>query len=236
MPDFRPLRAVYNRAGRWRRYLVDSIGPLHPRISNGFFGGTGVSDCTVPRNHLSLLPSPSEAPEFGGGTIKLFELNKRALTVDASRGEEHEASSQGSDRILSPIVLAQALLVASRQSDFGPCRAVGAQLVGHQRLGGKALFLEQLAQQFHGCGLVAPSMHEQVENLAFIVDSAPEPEIASQQSSPPSHRDAIAPSTEGVDGEVLGRTIARTSKPIAVPFRRRHPDRAPRADLQRRDS
>jgi YCII-related domain len=42
-------------------------------------------------------------------------------------------------RILSPIVLAQALLMASRQSDFGLCRAVGAQFVGHQHLGYEAL-------------------------------------------------------------------------------------------------
>jgi hypothetical protein len=35
--------------------------------------------------------------QFGSGTIKLSRLNKRALTVDASRGEEHEASSQGSN-------------------------------------------------------------------------------------------------------------------------------------------
>jgi hypothetical protein len=39
-----------------------------------------------------------------------------------------------------------------------------------------------------------------------------------------------------IDGEVLGRTTAQTSKPIAAPFRRRYPDRAPQADLQRRDS
>jgi hypothetical protein len=31
----------------------------------------------------------------------------------------------------------------------------------------------------------------------------------------------------GVDGEVLERTTAQTSKPIAAPFRRRYPDRAP---------
>jgi hypothetical protein len=72
------------------------IDPLHPRVSNGFFGGTGVSDCTVTRNHLSLLPSPSEAP-IRRRNDQAFELNKRALTADASRGEEYEASSQGSN-------------------------------------------------------------------------------------------------------------------------------------------
>jgi hypothetical protein len=43
---------------------------------------------------------------------------------------------------------------------------------------------------------------------------------ASPQSSRPSRRDATAPSDAGVESEVLGRTSARTSKPIAAPFRR----------------
>ena len=80
-------------------------------------------------------------------------------------------------RILGPIVLAQALLVASRQSDFGLCRAVRAQPVGNQHIRREALFLEQLAHQFHGCSLVAPSLHQQVENLAFVVNRAPQPEL-----------------------------------------------------------
>jgi hypothetical protein len=39
------------------------------------------------------------------------------------------------------------------------------------------LFLEQFAQEFHGGSLVAPSLHEHVENLAFVVNRAPEPEL-----------------------------------------------------------
>ena len=62
-------------------------------------------------------------------------------------------------RILSPIVFAQALFVASRQSHFRLGRAVRTQFVGHQYIGCEALFLEQLAHQFHGCGLVARSLH-----------------------------------------------------------------------------
>src|SRR5260370_41969078 len=67
--------------------------------------------------------------------------------------------------------------MARRQSDFGLCRAVRAQLVGHQHIGREALFLEQLAHQFHRCSFIAPSLHEQVENLAFVVNRAPEPEL-----------------------------------------------------------
>ena len=38
------------------------------------------------------------------------------------------------------------------------------------------MFLEQLAHQFHSCSLTAPSLHEQIEDLAFVVDRTPEPE------------------------------------------------------------
>ena len=41
----------------------------------------------------------------------------------------------------------------------------------------EALFLEQLAHQFHRCGFIAPSLHEPVENLVFVVNRAPEPEL-----------------------------------------------------------
>src|SRR3984957_20888551 len=67
--------------------------------------------------------------------------------------------------------------MASRQSNFGLCRAVRAKLVGHQNIGCEALFLEQLAHQFHGCSLVPPPLHEQVDNLAFVVNRAPQPEL-----------------------------------------------------------
>jgi hypothetical protein len=39
------------------------------------------------------------------------------------------------------------------------------------------LFLEQLAHQFHRCSFIAPSLHEQVENLAFVVNRTPQPEL-----------------------------------------------------------
>ena len=40
-----------------------------------------------------------------------------------------------------------------------------------------ALFLEQLANEFHGCSLVPPSLHEQVGDLTFVVNRAPQPEL-----------------------------------------------------------
>src|SRR5271166_3401707 len=92
-------------------------------------------------------------------------------------------------RILGPIVPSQPLLVPSRQSHCGLCRAVRAKLIGHQNIRRKALFLKQLAHQFQGCSLVAPWLHQQIENLAFVVNPAPEPELPARyhdgQSSGP---------------------------------------------------
>ena len=39
------------------------------------------------------------------------------------------------------------------------------------------MFLEQLAHQFHGRSLDASSLHQQVENFAFVVNCAPQPEL-----------------------------------------------------------
>ena len=80
-------------------------------------------------------------------------------------------------RILSPIVPPQPLFVPSRQSHCGLCRAVRAKLIGDQNIRREALFLKELAHEFHGCSLVASPLHKEVENLAFVVNRAPEPEL-----------------------------------------------------------
>ena len=48
-----------------RRFFGHSAA-FGPRVSKSTFGGTGVSDCTVPGNHLSVLTSPSEAAILQG--------------------------------------------------------------------------------------------------------------------------------------------------------------------------
>ena len=53
-------------------------------------------------------------------------------------------------------------------------RAVGAQLVGDQQLRCEALFLEQLAHQPECCLRISPTLNEHVENLALVVDGAPQ--------------------------------------------------------------
>ena len=135
-------------------------------------------------------------------------------------------------RILGPIVLARPPLVASRQSDFGLCGAVRAKLVGPEHIGCEALFLEQLAHQFHGCSLVAPSLRQQVENLAFAVNRAPQLKLPPRDRhghlvEMPLRRRAV-----GVDRAILERIEARTSRPAVALFRRTHRGHTQRAETR----
>jgi hypothetical protein len=79
-------------------------------------------------------------------------------------------------RILDPIASPQALLMTSRQSQFGLRCGIRTQLVSHQQVGREAVLFEQLAHQFHGCSLVASRCTSQIENLAFVVDRSSKPE------------------------------------------------------------
>jgi hypothetical protein len=59
--------------------------------------------------------------------------------------------------------------------------------------------LEQLTHQLHGCSLVAPSLHKQVETLAFVVNRAPQPNRRPAIITSISSR-SYATWAEGVDG------------------------------------
>ena len=133
------------------------------------------------------------------------------------------ASSSRLMRILSPIVLPQPLLVPSRQSHCGLCRAVRAKLVGDQNIRREALFLKQLAHEFHGCSLVASPLHKEVEGPRLRRQPRAGARTAGPRLLRPSHRDAIAMLAADACGEAHERTPARISIPIAAPFRRTHP-------------
>jgi hypothetical protein len=52
-----------------------------------------------------------------------------------------------------------------------------AEKLPRQNIKREASFLKQPAHEFHGCSLVAQTLHKEVENLAFAVNRAPEPEL-----------------------------------------------------------
>jgi hypothetical protein len=55
------------------------------------------------------------------------------------------------------------------------CGSVGSEFVGCEALGMNAISLQQLAQQSQGGTGVATLLNEHVQNLALVVDRAPQP-------------------------------------------------------------
>ena len=84
------------------------------------------------------------------------------------------ASSDCLMRILRPIVFPKPLLMPTGQSKTPERGGVGAQLVGDQQFRHEALLLEQLAHQPQRRPTVASALDQHVEDLALVIDGAPE--------------------------------------------------------------
>jgi hypothetical protein len=93
-------------------------------------------------------------------------------------------------RILGPVVLPQALLVASRQAQLRLGCPIRPELIGDERLGREALLPEQFAHELRGRPGVAPPLHKEIENLALVVDRPPEPESSAADQD--SRRSSLA--------------------------------------------
>ena len=76
-------------------------------------------------------------------------------------------------RVLGPVVLPQALLMAYAKAELASCGAIGSELIGHDDLRRKALFAQQLAHETDRSRCVSPRLHQHVEDLALAVDSTP---------------------------------------------------------------
>src|ERR1700741_299507 len=77
-------------------------------------------------------------------------------------------------RVLRSVVSPEAGFMRAGQPEMPKRRAVGAQLVGYQKLRRKSLLSEQLAHQPQGRMGVAPALNQHVEDLAFVVNGTPE--------------------------------------------------------------
>ena len=62
-----------------------------------------------------------------------------------------------------------------RGQGLTPCRGVRAELVGDDALGRDALLSQQAPQQTGRSLAVAPGLQNLVENIALLIDRAPEP-------------------------------------------------------------
>jgi hypothetical protein len=76
--------------------------------------------------------------------------------------------------VFSEIVFSEAPIVGACEVQLPESRAVGAQLVGDEQLRCEALFLEQLAHQPECRMRISPTLNEHVEDLALVVDGAPQ--------------------------------------------------------------
>src|SRR5258707_14928334 len=92
------------------------------------------------------------------------------------------------------------------QAQVPESSAVGAQLVGRQQFRREALFLEELAHQPECSPLVAPALNEHVENLALVIDGAPQ--VHPFASNPDHHLVEVPP---------VARAWAGASKPACKP-------------------
>ena len=78
-------------------------------------------------------------------------------------------------RILRSVVGSQTTIMLGSQAYCSEGRGIGSKFVRHDPAWCEALLLEQLPHQPSRCFGIAPSLDEEVQNLAFVVDGAPEP-------------------------------------------------------------
>ena len=84
------------------------------------------------------------------------------------------SSSDGKMRILGPVVVSQsAWTMPLLATESFHRRRVGTQSVSDDGFRHGALVPEQFPQQFQRGGLVPPLLHENVEDLTFLVDGPP---------------------------------------------------------------
>jgi hypothetical protein len=74
--------------------------------------------------------------------------------------------------VFSAIVVSEALIVRAGEVQFPESRPVGAQLVGDQQLRCLALFLKKLAHQPECRLRISPTLNEDFEDLALVVNGA----------------------------------------------------------------
>jgi hypothetical protein len=76
--------------------------------------------------------------------------------------------------VFGAIVFSKASIMTAGEAQLPESRAVRAQLVGDQQLRCEALFLEYFAHQPECRLRISPTLNEHLEDLAFMVDGAPQ--------------------------------------------------------------
>ncbi len=76
--------------------------------------------------------------------------------------------------VFRPVVQALVLAMLDAREYVPLGRPVARQLIGDQHARHKRKTLEQLPQEFHGCPLIAPPLDQNVEDVAVLIDRAPQ--------------------------------------------------------------
>ena len=94
--------------------------------------------------------------------------------------------------------------MAAGQMEIPEGGAVGPQLVGHNQPGREALLSEQFAHQLQGSPPVSPRLDQDIEDLALVIDGAPQ---------------IHSPSSDAHDHLVQMPPVARAGPPLPQPPR-----------------
>ena len=76
--------------------------------------------------------------------------------------------------ILRPVVLPATKIMLLRQAEIVQGSTVRWQFVGDEGIRDEALFLEQFAHQLQGGLLVSAGLNQDIQHLAFAINSAPQ--------------------------------------------------------------
>jgi hypothetical protein len=79
--------------------------------------------------------------------------------------------------------------MVTTESEVPQGGAIRTKLISGHPLGREALFPQQLAHELDGRATVSPALKQYIEDLAFVVDRAPDTS-ACRRSGPPSRRGA----------------------------------------------
>jgi hypothetical protein len=95
-------------------------------------------------------------------------------------------------------------------------RGIAAELVGDPHARRSPLSLQQLAEQAFGGLFIAPTLHEDIENKALLVDRAPQPVLRAGDGDDDLVRVPFVAAARGSPTNAIGEFKAELQAPLAA--------------------
>ncbi len=76
--------------------------------------------------------------------------------------------------VFGTVVEAFVLTMLNTRHDLLVCCCVATKLIGNEHARDVLAALQQLAEEFLGCRLVAPALHQDIQHVPVLVNGAPE--------------------------------------------------------------